>query len=225
LEAAQTTNSLGDQVITEPKDTRMPIGPSSGPIVLKGPHELPTEHISHPQRLCKSSLDILSAGVAILAGSCCSQPTNNDITKVTSPTTLKMTRTLFDELIYQIVTSFVPDGLRLSNDPDTESDLSTIRAVLKTSRVTRDAMLLRLFKYPLHIHLRSGKRCGCRGGEKHRDSRLTPILATIFKHKTGSLEPFLATDLIEDLSSLPLQKWPSNTVHLAPSIEEAYQCL
>jgi hypothetical protein len=108
--------------------------------------------------------------------------------------------------------TLAPDGLRLFNKPDTQSNLATIRAVLETTRVIKHAMLLHLFKHPLHVYITSGKRCGYR-------SRID--------FKENNLEPFLANNLVEILTSFlasfPLKRLASVAVRSVPSMEDADQ--
>ncbi|KIW89572.1 uncharacterized protein Z519_09728 [Cladophialophora bantiana CBS 173.52] len=62
------------------------------------------------------------------------------------------------EIILQIVSCFVSEaGLCFSNSPDYDADVSTIRALLKTTLSIKRELLRRILAKPLHIYITSGK--------------------------------------------------------------------
>jgi hypothetical protein len=106
------------------------------------------------------------------------------------------------EIISQILSYLVPDGLQISNDPARESDIQTIRSLLKTSIAIKHELLRHIFRQPLFIYITNGKVCGC--------NRI---------YGRGWDEP-VSTLLLKKISHLPLHRWPSITICFAPNSQE-----
>ena len=123
---------------------------------------------------------------------------SQDKTRDTSATLLALNNyRIPTEIVSQILSNLVPDGLRLSNDPACESDMTTVRALLNTSIRIKHEMLRHIFRHPLHIHISNGEICDC---ERMRKGEI-PLL-------------------IQKVSHLPLHRWLSVTVCFAPTTQE-----
>ncbi|KIX95289.1 uncharacterized protein Z520_08806 [Fonsecaea multimorphosa CBS 102226] len=110
------------------------------------------------------------------------------------------------EIISHIISFFVPDaGLCISNDPEYDADLDTVRALLKTSLNIKHEALQLIFRKPLNVYITSGKRCGCSG--------------TLY-------ESTLISDFhpLKRLVFLPLVKWKEVRVCFAPKESRLLPC-
>ncbi len=125
-----------------------------------------------------------------------------DISQDVPPTLLALNNyRLPTEIFSQIISHLVPDGLQISNDPACDSDMTTIRALLKTSIKVKHEMLHQIFRYPLRIHISNGKICGC---------------TRIIRGKS--------TLLLKKISHLPLYRWTSVMISFAPT-SQAESCV
>ena len=81
-----------------------------------------------------------------------------------------------DELLLRVLDLFVPrTGICISNDPDCDYYLRTIRSLLQTCYKIKQEILARTFENPLHIYITSGKRCRCQTLSEAKHIFKTPL--------------------------------------------------
>lgn len=98
--------------------------------------------------------------------------------------------------IFQLILSYlIADGLQLSNDPEFESDIETIRSLLGTTRWTRNEILRR----PLTIYITEGGNCGCEA------------VASMKSHN-------ISTPLADRIRHIPLHLWPEVVLKIVPGV-------
>lgn len=142
-----------------------------------------------------------------------SSSTIDETTKATSfnqrVTTDETTRSSLDdsrlpeELLFKIIDLFVPrSGISISNDPDYDVYLLTIRSLLQTCYRIKREILSRTFGNPLHIYITNGKRCRCNTLDN------TKTYKNIFRAPLGKA------------LRLPLAKWREIAVHIMPTIHQ-----
>lgn len=97
------------------------------------------------------------------------------VSRTNTPQVRTDSNSLSTEVLLIVVEYFMPrTGISISNDPEKDTDIKTIRALLKTTRWVREEMLKRVFKNPLHLYISSGKRCRCHLLQEPKDICKTP---------------------------------------------------
>lgn len=102
------------------------------------------------------------------------------------------------ELISQIISCFIQDGIQVSNHPAYDSDIKTIRTLLMTSASVRAEVLRQSYRLPLHIYITNGKAC----------------------HRMDFQE---ANRFCEKVFDMPVRHFPEVIVYLAPTLD-AFTC-
>lgn len=106
-----------------------------------------------------------------------------------------------DEILLKIIDLFVPStGICISNDPDQDTDIRTVRALLQTSKKIKGEILRRTFRNPLNVYITNGKRCRCQtlGAGRAKNIYRAP-LGKIFRR-------------------LPLHRWSEVLVRFVPDV-------
>ncbi|KAJ9603514.1 hypothetical protein H2200_011700 [Cladophialophora chaetospira] len=112
-----------------------------------------------------------------------------------------------DELLIKIVGLFVTEsGICISNDPDYDVHLLTIRSLLQTCYMFRREVLARVFENPIHIYITSGHRCRCKTLKQRKNLLKAPLGKAL---------------------RLPLVKWGEVIIHFVPNVNQnaGKQCL
>ncbi|OQV02930.1 hypothetical protein CLAIMM_08043 [Cladophialophora immunda] len=120
------------------------------------------------------------------------------------PTLLQLNNfKLPNEIISQVISGFVPHaGLCISNDPDYDADLDTIRRLLKTSLDVKQETLRQIFNKPLNVYITNGKRCDC------------------FRMREDSPAGSSSVHPLNRLVYLPLIRWKEVKICFAPKASQ-----
>ena len=121
-------------------------------------------------------------------------PTTSDPETLSQPNNLRLPA----EVISEIISYFVDDGLEISTDPSRESDMATIHALMATNLQVKRETLRQIYSQGLWINIVDGVSCGC--------AEVT--LDKFNVHKVTSIKKIL---------NLPLQKWPGVIVRFVPT--------
>ncbi|KAJ9603504.1 hypothetical protein H2200_011690 [Cladophialophora chaetospira] len=102
------------------------------------------------------------------------------------------------EVISHIISFFVAGGLTFSTDPQHESDVATIRALLATNLQIKRETLRQIYHQPLFINITNACSCGCFAVEVDR-------------------QPVHEVTIVKKILYLPLQKWPELVIRFIPT--------
>lgn len=103
------------------------------------------------------------------------------------------------EIVSEIISKLVAGGLQVSNS---HSNLTTIRALLKTNIAIKHETLRQIYKLPLRVHITDGYGCGCESREDTGDDSIQMLLRN-------------------NILTLPISQWSEVVVTFAPDISKA----
>ena len=107
------------------------------------------------------------------------------------------------EIVTNIISFVIGEGLRISNSPGYDTDLTTVHSLLKTSKCVRSETLRQISSCPIHFFLTGEKTCNCTFTDSSDGWIPMEFRCKLLPEKVKKLP-------------LPLQKWDGIIVYFIP---------